>query len=664
MKSVTARMILTYFLVFLAMFIGIALIAYFFMNNQPFQVPYVIRTGLLIWISATITGSALIAIKTRPLDKKLEKLNDLHNGELKQLVQGLSRVPLVLVIIMVAANILAYLSYFIILRQQGFHIIDSAGTLVLAAVGSIGVGELMFFIPGYILRKNFAEVSLKLHQHSISAPSTFIGYRFKLYYAFSATLISIILWLLAFGYYFHLNTSLAREQEEAAWFQRSIMDNLPEEIKQEQNPARLVRFLQKQSYDQDRVIMLADTDGTIIFRSRETPLYVKHWKQTNQKLKADFSQGNSGGFYENEHGNLLVYRPINDEYTLVFAKNVMAIARKMGSFWFWALAFAGIGIFFLFINSYILSEWIVISQKSIARLINAVEKGDLTLYSGKGAEDETGTMVASYNQLLDKLRDTFTKSKSHADVALKASNELSSMAQVVAKGASEQAATTEEISGTMEEMAGQLQQNDSSAQNTLKLSNTVSSDISKLSESVKQTRAAMQQIKDKISVIHDISEKTDLLAVNAGIEAARAGGHGNGFAVVAQEVRALAENTSKAAGEISSLAASSSQRAYETSNSLQSALPNIQETINAIREIAASTQHQRQGVEQVNTSLQQLVQITNQNSSAAEELSTSADELKARANDTRNVLAYFTLEKKAPEHTDFTAEIRKLIAGS
>src|SRR5208337_1905334 len=117
--------------------------------------------------------------------------------------------------------------------------------------------------------------------------------------------------------------------------------------------------------------------------------------------------------------------------------------------------------------------------------------------------------------------------------------------------ATEQAASAEEVSSSMEEMAATTRQNTENAVATEALSRKVAEDALEGGRAVEDTVKAMKDIASSITIIEEIARQTNLLALNAAIEAARAGEAGKGFAVVASEVRKLAERAQKAASGIS-----------------------------------------------------------------------------------------------------------------
>jgi len=285
---------------------------------------------------------------------------------------------------------------------------------------------------------------------------------------------------------------------------------------------------------------------------------------------------------------------------------------------------------------------------------NALAKGDLTVTVESSSRDETGVMMSSISQMVEKLKQVVGEVMTASDNVASGSQELSATAQQMSQGATEQAASAEEISSSMEEMASSIRQNTDNAMQTEKISIKSSVDAKEGGKAVVETVAAMKEIATKISIIEEIARQTNLLALNAAIEAARAGEHGKGFAVVASEVRKLAERSQSAAGEISNLSTRSVAIAEQAGEMLTRMVPDIQRTAELVQEITASSKEQDTGAEQINKAIQQLDQVIQQNASASEEMASTSEELSSQAEQLQDSISFFNIGDKTGRTTPST----------
>ncbi len=162
---------------------------------------------------------------------------------------------------------------------------------------------------------------------------------------------------------------------------------------------------------------------------------------------------------------------------------------------------------------------------------------------------------------------------------------------------------------------------------------------------VAETIASMRSIAERISIVEDIAFQTNLLALNAAIEAARAGDSGRGFAVVASEVRKLAERSQTAAKEIRNLASTSVGVAERSGALMLDLVATTKRTADVLQEVAAASNEQASGVTQINRAMSQLDQVTQRNASAAEELSSTAQEMNSQAMTLQDAISFFMIRR-------------------
>ena len=226
-----------------------------------------------------------------------------------------------------------------------------------------------------------------------------------------------------------------------------------------------------------------------------------------------------------------------------------------------------------------------------------------------------------------------------------ASGQVSGSSQSLAAGASEQAASLEETSASMEEMAGMTRRNaanataaQSIAQTARQTADVSSVSVAKLNTAMSELRVSSGEVAKIVKTIDEIAFQTNILALNAAVEAARAGEAGAGFAVVAEEVRALAQRSAQAAketaGKIESASAKSEESArisQEVTVGLSGIIDQVKKLEGLIAEIAHASAEQSQGIAQVSTAVSKMDGVTQSNAAAAEESAAASEELNAQA---------------------------------
>ena len=282
-------------------------------------------------------------------------------------------------------------------------------------------------------------------------------------------------------------------------------------------------------------------------------------------------------------------------------------------------------------------------QFDIVATLDRLSKGDLDL--GVVPRDKDDVIRGALLNLETELNELISTVQAAGGQIANGSSHVGDVSQVLAQGATDSAASLQEISSSLNIMVDQIQTNaanamqvDSSSSQAQLAAAEGGERMARMAEAMDDINQAGQNIQKIIKVIDEIAFQTNLLALNAAVEAARAGQHGKGFAVVAEEVRNLADRSAKAAAETSALIAGTvekTEHGVEVVKQVEASLQQIDENINIVSglatKISESSQTQSKGIGEINDGLTLIDGVIQTNTATSEETAATAEELSSQS---------------------------------
>ncbi len=379
-----------------------------------------------------------------------------------------------------------------------------------------------------------------------------------------------------------------------------------------------------------------------------------------------------------------------DEHMTFNAKNAGATASeaiasaKQGQTI--SLATILLGVVTVGVLGFLLLNNIKLALGQIQSMVHRIENDlDFTTRAVVNRQDEIGQTTQALNRLLDKLQDNLKSVASGAQSVSSAANQMATRSNQVSTASRQQSEAASNMAATVEEMTVSINHVADRAQEANRISSesgqlsvagekvigqTVN-DIQDIAATVNEASALIlgleqhsQKISNVVAVIKEVSDQTNLLALNAAIEAARAGEQGRGFAVVADEVRKLAERTSvstqEIAGTIESMRVSAGgavssmqgvvkkvsqgvERAKEANESIRQIGEGSRRSVNMVEEITSAIREQGSATNNIATQVERIAQMSEESCAAAEHSAHSAKELDQLAADMQRIVGAYRL---------------------
>ena len=293
-------------------------------------------------------------------------------------------------------------------------------------------------------------------------------------------------------------------------------------------------------------------------------------------------------------------------------------------------------------------------------VLKRLADGDLTLRMTGDYKGDFDILKTALNDSLEAFNDTLVQVNEAVDQVAEGSLQVSQASQSLSQGATEQASSLEEITSSVTEIASQTKLNTENAGQVNSLAVTAKTNAEQGNAQMQNLVAAMgdinksaEEIKKIVKAIDDISFQINLLALNANVEAARAGKYGKGFAVVAEEVRNLAVRSANSVKETTAMVDDTITNIGRgnalcdlTAKQLAEIVGGAGQVATLAEEVAIASKEQTQGLEQVSTGLNQIDQVTQANTASSEESASASEELSSQSQQVKAMLSRFKLKAK------------------
>ena len=343
-------------------------------------------------------------------------------------------------------------------------------------------------------------------------------------------------------------------------------------------------------------------------------------------------------------------------------------------------------------------------SESVERMLVKMQKfasGDLTVSCIPSKDNEIGKLYHGFNAVVQNMKNMISHLTESIQATASASAEISATAEVMASGSKEQNNQTIEIADAVQKMTMRILDNTNNSLNasqsaneageiakeggqvveeTIHGMNRIAEVVENASQTVKELGKSSNKIGEIIQVIEEIADQTNLLALNAAIEAARAGEQGRGFAVVADEVRKLAERTTKATKEIGIMikqiqkdtqgAVNSMEQgtvevntgkelAQKSGESLEKIINGFEKVVEVVNKVASVSEEQSENAEHISQSVETISSLSQESSVGAEQIAQATEDLNHLTENLQDLAQQFIIDDQVTDAETSSYQVRE-----
>ena len=297
--------------------------------------------------------------------------------------------------------------------------------------------------------------------------------------------------------------------------------------------------------------------------------------------------------------------------------------------------------------------------EELAWLLDQIAQGNVSFYINLEYVGEFQAIKTAMNTILDENNKEFRRIRGSSDSISAAADEVSDASVKVAQGGQEQSESIATLSDSVADISKKINDNASNAQSANDYSKKAAASLEKgrkemaaLMDAMNEIEATSQEINKIVRTIEDIAFETNILSLNAAVEAASAGEAGRGFGVVAEQVRLLAGTVAEAVQNTTELIEKSMeavnkgvQHATETAKTMRAIVEDSQRSNEAVSEIAAAASEEKEAVQAISTQVQRIESVISSNNAVAEQSAASAEELASQASMLRQIMERYQLRE-------------------